>query len=146
MAPLFSPAINPTLTLSPKVLGEIDDRLMVALIMDKFITQPNLSSLLLKVSNRPKLFAPPSKLLDVKVRLDIADQEVICTISGKIRKNFIRILAGDRVKLEMSPYDLTRGRIVTRLKNEVELKENSNDKNKNSKTKNKYSINKNNKK
>lgn len=81
-----------------------------------------------------------------KVRLDIADQEVICTISGKIRKNFIRILAGDRVKLEMSPYDLTRGRIVTRLKNEVELKENSNDKNKNGKTKNKYSINKNNKK
>lgn len=83
-----------------------------------------------------------------KVRLDIADQEVICTISGKIRKNFIRILAGDRVKLEMSPYDLTRGRIVTRLKNEVEMKENaSNDKNKNGKTKsnNKYSTNKNNK-
>lgn len=41
--------------------------------------------------------------------------EIICTISGKIRKNYIRIIAGDKVKLEVSPYDLTRGRIVTRL-------------------------------
>jgi len=50
------------------------------------------------------------------VRLDMAGEpEIICTISGKIRKNFIKILAGDRVKVEMSPYDLTRGRIATRL-------------------------------
>jgi translation initiation factor IF-1 len=40
---------------------------------------------------------------------------VICTISGKIRMNYIRIVAGDKVKLEMSPYDLTRGRITRRL-------------------------------
>jgi len=40
--------------------------------------------------------------------------EVLCVISGKIRKNFIKIIEGDRVKIEMSPYDLTRGRIVTR--------------------------------
>lgn len=39
---------------------------------------------------------------------------VLCVISGKIRKNFIKIIEGDRVKIEMSPYDLTRGRIVTR--------------------------------
>lgn len=51
-----------------------------------------------------------------KVLADIAGQEIICTISGKIRKNFIRIIVGDRVKIEVSPYDLTRGRIVTRLK------------------------------
>lgn len=50
-----------------------------------------------------------------RVNLDDSEREVICTISGKIRKNFIRIMAGDRVKLEMSPYDLTRGRIVTRI-------------------------------
>lgn len=41
--------------------------------------------------------------------------EVLCTISGKIRKNYIKIMTGDRVKIEMSPYDLTRGRIVTRI-------------------------------
>ena len=40
---------------------------------------------------------------------------VICTISGKIRMNYIRIVAGDKVKLELSPYDLTRGRITRRL-------------------------------
>lgn len=39
---------------------------------------------------------------------------VTCTISGKIRKNFIRILPGDDVELEVSPYDLTRGRITRR--------------------------------
>ena len=37
---------------------------------------------------------------------------VLCHISGKMRKNFIRILPGDRVAVELSPYDLTRGRIV----------------------------------
>ncbi len=50
-----------------------------------------------------------------RVNLDEPSSEVVCTISGKIRKNYIRIMAGDRVKLEMSPYDLTRGRIVTRI-------------------------------
>lgn len=39
---------------------------------------------------------------------------VLCVISGKIRKNFIKIIEGDKVKIEMSPYDLTKGRIVTR--------------------------------
>lgn len=37
-------------------------------------------------------------------------------LSGKTRRNFIRILQGDKVRVEMSPYDLTRGRIVYRLK------------------------------
>lgn len=51
-----------------------------------------------------------------KVELDsIEGSEIICTISGKIRQNYIRIMAGDKVKIEMSPYDLTKGRIVTRL-------------------------------
>ena len=42
--------------------------------------------------------------------------EVLAHISGKMRKNFIRILPGDRVAVELSPYDLTRGRIVYRYK------------------------------
>ena len=42
--------------------------------------------------------------------------EFLAHISGKIRKNFIRILPGDRVKVEMTPYDLTKGRITFRLK------------------------------
>lgn len=41
---------------------------------------------------------------------------ILCHASGKIRQNYIRILEGDRVKLEMTPYDLTRGRIIQRLK------------------------------
>lgn len=60
-----------------------------------------------------------------KVMLDDTEHEVICTISGKIRKNYIRIMAGDRVKLEMSPYDLTKGRIVIRLKNDREFNNNA---------------------
>ena len=42
--------------------------------------------------------------------------EILAHISGKIRKNFIRILPGDKVKVEMTPYDLTKGRITFRLK------------------------------
>jgi translation initiation factor IF-1 len=41
---------------------------------------------------------------------------VLAHISGRMRKNFIRILPGDRVAVELSPYDLTRGRIVYRYK------------------------------
>jgi translation initiation factor IF-1 len=40
--------------------------------------------------------------------------EVLAHISGKIRMNYIRILPGDKVTIEMSPYDLTRGRIIYR--------------------------------
>ena len=50
-----------------------------------------------------------------KVKLD-NDFEILAHISGKIRMNYIRILPGDRVKVELSPYDLTRGRITWREK------------------------------
>ncbi len=50
-----------------------------------------------------------------KVQLDTG-QEILAHVSGKIRKNFIRILLGDRVKVELSPYDLSKGRIAFRLK------------------------------
>ena len=50
-----------------------------------------------------------------KVELDNG-HKVLAHISGKIRMHFIRILPGDKVKLELSPYDLSRGRIVFRNK------------------------------
>ncbi len=49
-----------------------------------------------------------------KVELD-NKHKVLAHISGKMRKNFIRILPGDRVLVELSPYDLTRGRIIYRF-------------------------------
>jgi translation initiation factor IF-1 len=49
-----------------------------------------------------------------KVKLE-NDHEVLAHISGRMRVNYIRLLPGDRVLLEMSPYDLTRGRITQRL-------------------------------
>jgi translation initiation factor IF-1 len=49
-----------------------------------------------------------------RVRLD-NDHEVLAYPSGRLRKYYIRILLGDRVRLELSPYDLTRGRITYRF-------------------------------
>ena len=57
--------------------------------------------------------ALPSALFRVKLE---TGQLILAHVSGKIRKNFIRILAGDKVKVELSPYDLTRGRITYRTK------------------------------
>ena len=51
-----------------------------------------------------------------KLRLDNNQKEILGHVSGKMRKHFIRILPGDRVKVELSPYDLTKGRIVFRQK------------------------------
>lgn len=50
-----------------------------------------------------------------RVELDNGHR-VLAHVSGKMRKYFIRILPGDRVKVELSPYDLSRGRIVYRLR------------------------------
>ena len=50
-----------------------------------------------------------------RVELEIG-AKIICTISGKMRMHYIKILPGDKVKVEMSPYDLTKGRIVFRYK------------------------------
>ena len=50
-------------------------------------------------------------------RVELANQhKVLAHVSGKMRMNFIRILPGDKVMLELSPYDLTRGRIIYRVK------------------------------
>jgi translation initiation factor IF-1 len=50
-----------------------------------------------------------------RVELDIGG-EVIARIGGKMRKHYIKIIPGDRVKLEISPYDLTKGRITYRIR------------------------------
>jgi translation initiation factor IF-1 len=55
--------------------------------------------------------ALPSTMFRVQVD---GGHDILATISGKMRKNYIRILPGDRVKVELSPYDLTRGRITYR--------------------------------
>lgn len=57
--------------------------------------------------------ALPNALFRVKLE---TGQVILAHVSGKIRKNFIRILPGDKVKVELSPYDLTRGRITYRSK------------------------------
>lgn len=50
-----------------------------------------------------------------RVELDNG-QIVLCHLSGKMRMNFIKILPGDRVRVEMTPYDKTKGRIIFRIK------------------------------
>lgn len=57
--------------------------------------------------------ALPNAVFRVKLE---NDHEVLAHVSGKLRMNFIRILPGDTVTLELSPYDLTRGRITWRNK------------------------------
>ena len=57
--------------------------------------------------------AQPNAMFIVKLE---NDHQILAHISGKIRMNFIRILPGDRVKVELTPYDLTRGRITWRDK------------------------------
>ena len=54
-------------------------------------------------------------LANTRFRVQLATgNEVLAHVAGKIRKNFIRIVPGDRVRVELSPYDLTKGRIVYR--------------------------------
>jgi translation initiation factor IF-1 len=55
--------------------------------------------------------ALPSTIFRAKVD---DGHDVLATISGKLRKHYIRLLPGDRVKVELTPYDLTRGRITYR--------------------------------
>ena len=59
------------------------------------------------------LDALPNAMFKVKLE---NDHEIIAHISGKLRMNFIRILPGDKVTIELSPYDLSKGRIIWRDK------------------------------
>ena len=55
----------------------------------------------------------PNAMFEVRLQ---NGHKILATISGKLRMNFIRILPGDEVTIEMSPYDLTKGRITFRFK------------------------------
>jgi translation initiation factor IF-1 len=56
-------------------------------------------------------------LPNVTFRVELENgHEVLAYLSGKMRKNYIRVLEGDRVKCELSPYDLSRGRVTYRYK------------------------------
>ena len=57
------------------------------------------------------------KLPNAMIRVELENKHVVLAhISGKLRMNFIRILPGDKVTIELSPYDLTKGRIIWRDK------------------------------
>ena len=57
--------------------------------------------------------ALPNAMFKVKIN---EEHEVLATLSGRIRMNFVRIVPGDKVRVVLSPYDLTRGRIVYRYR------------------------------
>ena len=62
------------------------------------------------------LKALPNAMFLVETEIGSNKHEVLAHVSGRMRKHFIRILPGDRVTVELSPYDLKRGRIVYRQK------------------------------
>ena len=73
-----------------------------------------------KPKNAEKFLETEGKIVAVLAgtmfRVELANKhQILAHISGKMRKRFIRLTNGDRVKLEMSPYDLEKGRIVYRL-------------------------------
>ncbi len=57
----------------------------------------------------------PNTMFHVKLGEEHQNSVLLCYLSGKMRKNYIKILPGDRVRVEVTPYDATRGRIVYRL-------------------------------
>ncbi|MGB4966022.1 MAG: translation initiation factor IF-1 [Microgenomates group bacterium] len=57
----------------------------------------------------------PNTLFRVKLDKEYNERIILCYLSGKMRKNYIKILPGDRVRIEMSSYDLDKGRITYRL-------------------------------
>jgi translation initiation factor IF-1 len=50
-----------------------------------------------------------------RVKLNNSEKVILCYLSGKMRKNYIKILPGDKIRAEVTPYDLNRGRIVYRI-------------------------------
>ncbi|HLL60201.1 MAG TPA: translation initiation factor IF-1 [Candidatus Nitrosocosmicus sp.] len=56
----------------------------------------------------------PNTLFRVKLDPKYADKIILCYLSGKMRKNYIKILPGDQVRIELTKYDLEKGRIVYR--------------------------------
>lgn len=67
---------------------------------------------LLQLTGRVEEVLPNSTF---RVKVDNMEQIVLCYIGGRLKQNKIKIILGDAVKIEMSPYDLTRGRITYRM-------------------------------
>ena len=66
----------------------------------------------------------PNTTFRVRILSDQAkDHEILCHLAGRMRKYRVRILPGDRVKIEMTPYDLTKGRIVYRYRSDQVIPE-----------------------
>jgi len=61
----------------------------------------------------------PGTMFKVQITSSPAGHVVLAHISGKLRKNFIKIAAGDNVRMEMSPYDLEKARITYRMKDDA---------------------------
>ena len=61
--------------------------------------------------------ALPNTMFMVEVDFNGTKKQILTYLSGRMRKNYIRVLLGDRVQVEMSPYDLEKGRITFRYKN-----------------------------
>ena len=83
-----------------------------------FFDELNLAELEVEQSRREILEAEVIEALPnalFKLRLE-SGQEIIGHLSGKMRIHYIRVVPGDRVKVQMTPYDLSKGRIITRLK------------------------------
>lgn len=59
--------------------------------------------------------ALPNTTFRIKVEIEGKVRELLCYLSGKMRKNYIKIIPGDKVKIEVTPYDKYRGRIIYRL-------------------------------
>lgn len=57
----------------------------------------------------------PNTLFRVKLDAEYSEKIILCYLSGKMRKNYIKILPGDRVRVEITAYDLAKGRIVYRI-------------------------------
>lgn len=60
--------------------------------------------------------ALPGTKFEVRITAGGGERIVVCTLSGKLRQNYIRIIPGDKVTVDMSPYDLTKGIITWRTK------------------------------
>ena len=61
--------------------------------------------------------ALPITMFMVEIEINGTKKQILTYLSGRMRKNYIRVLLGDRVQVEMSPYDLEKGRITFRYKN-----------------------------
>ena len=56
----------------------------------------------------------PNNTFRTRINIDNEEQLIVAHISGRMRRNFIRVMPGDRIKVEMSVHDLTKGRVVYR--------------------------------